>query len=340
MEKNSPGYDEMEIDLSKYVEVFVSRKKTFFLVFLLVLTAGFAYLTFCPKIYRISMIIQPPFSDQEIDKKNKDTQFEAAENLRGLVANGVFNEELSKRLNLGSNIPEFAAVIPDKTNILKVSVDLESKKKEFGIVLLNGLAGVISDNYAKRINDNAFDLADRIKQKERGIISAKEKAKNLQEQLKEVSAREDKLKEEIAGINTNTAQLLDKRQKLSKDNTSSENALIFLFTNFIQNNLSYSNQLNNQLSELSIRRANLNFEIKNIDSEISDFEMNIDKLKRNEEFISNVKIIVQPKASFNSVSPNKKKVVALLIFAGLFFGVLAVFAQEFWQENIHAKSKK
>lgn len=279
------------------------------------------------------MMIQPPVVGQSLTGAN---DLESAENLKGLIINGAYNEELKKILNidLDKNNLDFKVVIPSKTNILQVNVDLENKKKDFGVILLRNLSNLISDSYTKSIEAKTNDIINQIKSNERAIIGAKEKAKNLQEQIKEVTSREDKLLEEIKSVSENTAQMLVKREGLLKSSAATENISILLLTNFIQNNASYSNQLNNQFSELSIRRVNLNLELKNIDSQISNFQTVIDQLNISKSFISNLKIIAQPRVSPNPISPNKKKILAISIAMGLFLGVLIAFFQEFWMNNL------
>lgn len=336
MDQNSQNYEEVEIDLSKYIEVIVKRKNTFIAVFLLFLVVGLAITQFSPKIYRISMIIQPPIIGQSLTKPN---DFEAAENLKSLITNGVYNDELKKILNmdLDENNLDFKVVIPSKTDILQVSVDRDSKTKEFGVTLLKNLCDVISVSYVKYINASIADAVNQVKLKGSAIMGAKEKAKNLQEQIKEVTAREDKLREEMKIVNNNTAQILAKREKLLKNNAATEIESIWFLTNFIQNNLSYLNQLNNQFSDLSNRRINLSLELKNTDSQISELQMALYKLNISKDFISNLKIIAQPKISPIPVRLNKKKFLAISVVMGLFFGMLAIFLQEFWVNNLAKK---
>lgn len=336
MDQNSQNYEEAEIDLSQYIKVIGKRKKTLISTFLLILSIGFVYILFSPKIYRISMMIQPPVVGQSLTGAN---DLESAENLKALIINGAYDEELKKilKMDLDKNPLDFKVVIPSKTNILQVSVDQENKKKQFGIVLLQSLVNSISDSYAKVIEAKIVDISSQVKSNERAIVVAKEKAKNLQEQIKEATVRGDKLREEIKIVDANTGQILVKREGLFKNNTATENISILLLTNFIQNNLNYSNQLNNQFSELSLRRINLNLELKDTDSRISEFQMAIDNLKISKEFISNLRIIAQPGVSPNSISPSKKKTLAISIVMGLFLGVSLVFLQEFWVDNLVKK---
>lgn len=336
MDQNSQNYEEVEIDLSQYIKVIVKRKKTFIAVFLLILAVGIAYVLFSPKIYRISMMIQPPVVGQSLTGAN---DLESAENLKGLIVNGTFNDDLRKSLNLNFDDVnlEFKVVIPSKTNILQVNIDLENKQKEFGIVLLRNLANLISDSYAKMIEARIADISSLIKSSERAIVGAKEKAKNLQEQIKEVSLREDKLLEELKATNLTSAQIWEKRDLYLKESASLGNSPALFLASFLQNNSNYLNQLNNQSSDLSIRRTNLNLDLKNIDSQISEFQMAIDKLNINKAFISNLKIIAQPRVSPNPIRPSKKKTLAISIVMGLFLGVLVIFLQEFWVNNLVKK---
>jgi uncharacterized protein involved in exopolysaccharide biosynthesis len=336
MDQNNQDDEVTEIDLNQYIKVAVKRKNTFNAVFLLILTIGIALALLSPKKYRTSMMIQPPVAGQSLTGAN---DLESAENLKGLIVNGVFNEELRKRLNLDFDKDdlEFKVVIPSKTNILQVSIDLESKKKEIGVSLLRNLSDLISSSYAKSIEAKMNDSDSQIELNERAIVNAKEKAKSLQDEIKEVTIRETKLKEEIAAINLNSTQILNKREGLLKNNTTPDNASILLLTNFLQNNLSYSNQLNNQFSDLSIRRVNLSLELKNIDSQISDFQAVVDKLKIGKNFIVNLKVIAQPRVSCKPISSSKMKIFVLSIVMGLFFGLLAVFLQESWVNSLVKK---
>jgi len=331
MQNESRYHNDVEIDLHQYIEVLKKRKKAFFAVFLLVVISGFAYLQFSPKIYKVSMLIQPPVSGEALSGAN---DIESAETLRGLIVSQAFNEELIKRLDLklSTNDLNFSVYVPPKTNVLDVSINLEANKKEFGIALLKGLSDVIIDSYAKRIDADNFEVANQIKQNERAIAAAKEKEKNLKDQIKEIFVREERLGEEIKAANASTAQMIGRREELLKDSSSADSVSTLLLTNFLQNNLNFLNQMNNQMSDLSIRRANLALEMKDLEFKISELQVNIDKLNRSKKFISNVRIASKPAPSASPVSPDKKKILGLSILMGFVLGVTAAFVQEFWHK--------
>ena len=339
MDQNSRNSEEVEIDLGRYVRLIFKHKITFFAVLLLTLAIGFTNYKLSPKIYRSSMMIQPPVIGSALTGAN---DLESAESLKGLIVNNAFKEQIGKRLKLdpANDFFAFQVIIPPITNILQVSVDLESKKKKFGVVLLKNLNILIFESYAKRIDAEFADINSHIKFNEREIVSAKEKVKNLQEQIKEIINRKDKLMEETKLVKKNTDDILAKREGLTDVNEIdgvTRNASILLLSNFLQNNSSYLNQLNNQFSDLNIREININLELKNISSKISDFQMNIDKLKIRNGFVLNVKTISKPRVSLVPINSMGKKKIAILIAMGMFFGLLAVFLQGFWVNNLGKK---
>lgn len=322
------NYEENGIDLEQYVKVLIKRKKTFILIFLLIFAIGLAKIVFSPKIYRISNMIQPPVNGEVLTGAD---DLESAENLRNLIVNGAFNQALSKKMSLNSalNSLKFNVDIPSSTNILQVSIDVESKKKEFGMEALRALVEVISDSYTKRIDARIADMTNQIKFNENAIANGKEKIRNMQEQIKEITSREDKIREEILSVNSNMEKILNKGGRLLGDSPGMDNSYTLLIANYIQNNYIYLNRLNDQLIELFLHKASLNYELKSIDSQMKDFQMAIDKLKINKELVLNLRILSQPKCSPYPISPNKKNILAVYLIMGSFFGVLAVFSQEF-----------
>jgi len=319
---------EIKLDLMGHIKVLIKRKKTFIAVFLLTFSVGIVYAFFSPKMYKISMMIRPPVAGPSL--KGKD-DLESAENLKTLIINGAYNEELKKISNprLDKNNLRFNVEIANNTNILKVSVDLEGNKKEFGIALLNDLANLISNNYTKRIEAVTEYVINQIKLKESAIASAKEQINNLQVQIKEITARQDKLKNEMQTININTALMIENRDRLVKENPAEESANYLLIANYIQNSSRYLNQLNSQFSEISSRKIDLEFDLKNVDMQIDNLQKEIDKLNTEKGFISNLRIITQPKVLPDPLGPNKKKILKLTIITGLLLAASAVFLQEF-----------
>jgi LPS O-antigen subunit length determinant protein (WzzB/FepE family) len=338
MSKKEQPFEEIEIDFDRYFELILRNFKIFLAVFCIVFASGLAYVSSFPKIYKISMLIQPPAGGEAFSGAN---DLESAENLGGLIANQAFNEELIKRLNLGlkTNDLKFFVVVPAKTNILEVSIDSRSEEKESGVILLKELAIVISNRYGDLVEANRSKISAQINKVEKAIIITKEKIKNFQGQIQEISLREQKLADEINHANANIAETFKSRNELLKD-SSWGNLSVLLLTNFLQNNLNSLSQMNNQLSDLSIRKVKLGLEIKSLEFQISDFQLTADNLNKSKNFISNVRVVSQPSFYLLSQSTKKKKVVVFSLLIGLILSVAAVCAKEFWRQNIKRKIGK
>jgi|GEM_PF-1677729 len=337
---------EPEISFRPYFEILLKHKMILALVFFLVFLSGVAYLQLSPKMYLISMMVQAPTLETDLPSVETDlsgkSNLETAENIKYLILSNFFSTELAKRVKSDLTAQElnFAVEIPQKTNVLKINIVLSEDKKELGVVLLRNLSDLISEYYARRINGKIMGIANQIKQNEEAIENSKERIKNLQNQESAIILRRDKLAEEIKAVTANTEEMLSRREELSKKGDGTENITILFLSNIIQSNFTFASQLNSQLSDLSIRIMGLPLEIKTINSQINDLQMAINKLKVSKEFISSLKVIDQPKISPSPVSPDKKKILALSMFIGLFLGVAAVFAKEFWLKETSVKAKK
>lgn len=336
MDQNNQNYEEMEIDLSRYVKVIAKHKMAFIMVFLLILAMGFANIRFSPKIYKITMIIQPPVIGESLVNRNYP---EALENIKFLLLNGTFNTEIIKRLHLGPDKAKlnFEVSIPPNTNFLMVSINQTAGNQELGVKILKTLFDTLSEKYSTLIQNENDRIDSEIKIILNNIASTEENIGSLEDRLKEIAIREDKLLDEIKLVSANTADITNKRDILLKDNPKGNEMASLLYSNVVQFNLGYMNQLNNQLADAKGREIDRQLEIKNYRITINNARIEIDKLKLKKQFSSNLKISKEPEISHFPVSPSKMKILIMSIVMGLFFGLLAVFLQEFWVNNLVKK---
>lgn len=319
--------EETEIDLCQCIKLVAKHKKAFIGVFLFVLGIGLWCFLSSPEIYRISVLLYPSTINEVLSSGNDS---KSAKDLEDLIINNSFNRALRKKLNLdpNKNNLEFNVAILDKSKILQVGIDLDSKEKESGVAILQNLSEIISESYAKRFEIESANIVSKVKLKERAIMSAKEKAKSLKEQIREAAAKEDKISKKKDFIITNTAQILGERERLLKISAAIENSGTLFLANQIKDNSSYLKWANKQLSELSLRKEQLGLELKNINSQINNLQMEIDKLDISKDSIPSLRILSQPKVSPTPVNSKKIKNLGLFITIGLLSGLLAVFLQE------------
>lgn len=333
MEQNSRNFEETEIDLIEYAKVLLKRKKVFIAVFLLVLAVGFVRIQVSPKIYKTTMILQPPVIGASLANKIYP---ETLENIRFLLFQGAFNAEVVKKLNVDPAVAQlnFEALIPPNTNFLMISISQKAKNKELGAKILRTLFDILFEKYSvpTQLENNRID--SEVKITLNNIASMEENINSLEERLQEIRQREEGLLNEIKSANAYTEDLTHKRDRLLKDNLKSNEVDNVFYLNGMQFNFSYINQLNNQLADTKARAIDRQLEIKNYKIMINKSQIELDKLKTEKQFSSSLKILKEPETSLSPASPSRNKSLALSIVMGLFFGVFAAFSQEFWANNL------
>jgi LPS O-antigen subunit length determinant protein (WzzB/FepE family) len=337
------------IDLVEYAKVLIRRKRVAMSVFLTFILIGVAYILLAPKIYEITMIMQPPIAGSTLSINDS---VDSSENIKSLIINNVFDPNIIKSLSpkyrdIQPVSPKFniaaqsrsvilgvSVTIPPRSNFLRISINEPEKNINMGIDILTELHKEISRLYGDRINFKNASIDKKVQVISNDISITREKIRLLETQLKEVKSREDKLAEEARGIGAFTEKPLNTWDFLSKENMSMAGTPSPLYANIVQLHFNYLNQLENKLSDLMIKKENLLFDIKAAQTDIGDKQIEIDGLNMSKVNISNVKLLQEPLASVFPVWPKKKVCLVLVIILGLAGGVLAAFVQDFWINRI------
>ncbi|MDD5560639.1 MAG: hypothetical protein PHT50_00695 [Candidatus Omnitrophica bacterium] len=325
--KKQQDYAGPEIDLFQSAHLVVKHKATFFVVFLFVFGVGLWCLFTSPEVYRTSFFLHFSGTGEASDGRDN---CKSAKDLKGLIVNNSFNWALRERLNLDLKKIDwvFNVAILDKTSILQVSIDLGGKEKESGGIILQNLAEIISQDCAKNAEVEKARIAAKISFNENNIAGAKEKASDLRKRMNEIIYEENKLIEKKNFIDIDTTQILEKRQKFLKTNADTEDSTTLLLASQVESNANYLTWINKQLVKLSLSKSSLAVELEKVNSEIRNFQTEIDNLNSLVDYIPSVKILSQPKLSPMPVSSKKMKTLGLFTAMGLLSGVLAVFLQE------------
>lgn len=336
MEQNSKKGEEIEVYLSRYIQVLYKRKITFAAVFLLIFVTGLAHILFAEKIYKIEMIIQAPIVDESPSEKNFSNM---VENLRFLILNNAFSAEIMKKLDLDplKTSLNFDVSIPPNTSLVTISINEKSKDIDLGVKTLSILYSIILEKYSDLVKLKNDEIDNEIKIILNNIASMNENVDPLEERLKEITSRQEKLYDEIKSVSVNTTDLVNKRDLLLKNASRDNEMSSLLYSNTIQLNLGYINQLNNQLADFKTRAIDRRSEIKNLKTKIENYQVEIDKLKLKKQLFSNTKILKEPGVSGSPVGPSKKAYFAMYIFLGFISAASAVFLQEFYVNSSRNK---
>ncbi|MFA5039304.1 MAG: Wzz/FepE/Etk N-terminal domain-containing protein [Candidatus Omnitrophota bacterium] len=331
MQQSPLDEKDFEIDLSAYLRVLAGRKWLFGAVVLLFLAAALVQVAVSPKIYQATMMIEIPV----LTPGSTDADAKGAEQLKGLIENGSFDDEVGRRLNLDLHRSgvHFEAENIGSNNLLRVSVRRGAAERQTGAFLLKSLSEVIAESYRNRVEAANLEFDRKIQQNERLIENARNKAENIEGQLKELSVRLERLNAEARSLDADVDELREKRDAVPKG-SAKEGSLVIEFAEYLQEAANLRHRIYNQLSDLVISKLNLVFDLKGADFQIRDFQAIIDELKVRKNMISNLKIVSQPKLSPGPVSPRPKKILFLAFILGLFVAIPVVFLREYWGNNI------
>ena len=88
-----------------------------------------------------------------------------------------------------------------------------------------------------------------------------------------------------------------------------------------------------QAIDVEIKLANLGVKTESLDVQSSESEAQQNDLKSQQTEVSGIKIVQEPIVDPQRVSPKRTLMVAVAGVLGLFVGIFAAFAAEFWQSH-------
>jgi uncharacterized protein involved in exopolysaccharide biosynthesis len=324
---------EQELDLRKHIEIILKRKKLILTIFFISIIASAAISFVMPKNYEVLMLVEPPSVAQS--SSGGSVFVDSPLNVKAIVDAGAFDSKIAKGLELDPHKTKIRPKVslPKDSTILKIGLDEPEKKIGIGVKILNQLFVEISSYYKNVIELKKDDIDRRVAGVSNRIKNESNSIKLNEESLKIVEAREKELMDELKDTKANTEQLLIKRNVLLERKAPADDISSLLYTNTIQQNITYFNQLNNQLAEIRTKKESIVNAIKTLQNAINDSSLEIEKLKADKEAISNIKLVKEPQASFDPVGASKRKTVALAGLVSLILGTFLAFFMEYWQDS-------
>jgi len=343
MENKQEHLAEGEIDLRDCINVVVKRKKFILsLVFAsVIVTAVLSFLM--PKNYDVSMVIEPPVYGIAVSEGSGDVKIQyldLANNIAEIIKSGAFDLRIIEVLNLEDKgiMSKLKVSQLKDTYFVKISLEQNKKLFETGKKILNVLFQQITFRYREIVSNRKEQYVKIIENINNSIVTVNNEINQRQQSYKILGEREKELEKEIKSISENTGRLLLQRESLLKASKTNEISSL-LFTTTIQQNISYSNQLNNELSNLHIKMEEILTQIKNLQNGIDDKKIEIEKNNLAKDRVLNIKMIQEPTVSPLPVGPWKLLVVAIAGILSLMLGVFLAFFMEFWQKGAPQKTQ-
>ena len=293
---------EDSIELIDLLRVFW-KWKWFIIMFTLVCAIVVGIISFSmQKIYDVSMVIEPGVIDMAPD--GKFIYLDSSLNIKSKIDSQAYNNNIFKALNITPEEMELKLRTnqPENSNTIKIRFEVNDANK--GIQALSALFHALAKEYQHYVDSRKSELEQKIAMNRRTLnhgINEKEY-----------------LEEEINKLKANTDEIIDERGALISKGINNEDRLsLLIYSNIIQQNMGYYNDLGRELGKLMA-------ELEKIKSEIETLS-----IKR--KSVENIKLIQAPQSSFFPIKPKKISNIALAFVIGSIVSIILAFFLEYLQ---------
>jgi uncharacterized protein involved in exopolysaccharide biosynthesis len=312
---NHSDLKKTEIDLREYLAILIKHRMIFIGTLLCVFLLGLTWSLVVPNVYRAAATIQFSVSGETLPKA-EDVEY--AQKLKALIMNGAFNDTLNKRLGLDprGNRLEFDVAIPDKSNILHVSIDTKKNDNISGEDVLRELCNLIPKDQSGLDDITMAGMISDIRSREAYLVRSGEALAAMERQIEEIMKREDALRTEAKNLNLEIA-------RMSSDTKPEAPGLI-------KKALQRSDYISDQLRELSAQKERTYHQIRVLAYQINECLIIVSKHKK---FFPRLKILSQPRVYRQPIGATQKKILFSMVNLGLFLAAAAVFLLELWKRS-------
>jgi capsular polysaccharide biosynthesis protein len=337
--QNYPPYED-EINLIDYLKVLWKWKWLIIAGTLICAVAAAVISSQMPKIYEISTVIEPGIAGVKDD--GGFMYIDSVASISGKLNGGIYDRKIQNALHLDplKTGVKFKSAVVKKTNVINVTSQWEEGKTDLGIKVTGQLVQLLSDDYGKIVEQRKGDYDGQIFTKQNGIKKLEAQRESLKETLKNIRQRMHKLEKEVGDVKNNTEDLITQRNLLLKKYKTETEMPLLLYSTTIQQNISYFNQINDQIYDFKEKEEGAQQEIKNLEKDINNTKVEITGLNAKKGLISNIKVIQGPEVSLHPVKPKKKQIVLLSVVVGLFFMIFLAFFIEYIKNATRSTKQK
>ena len=307
-----------EVQLIDYLRVIWKWKWLIILgTFLCMVVAGVVSFNM-PKIYEVSMTIEPGIIG--VNRDGKFIYLDSRDNIEGKIKEGLYNRRIQKALNINPLETDIKfEVRPQKgTNFIKVTSEWKDPEVEFGKKALVNLLGFISKEYENIVQQRKGDY-------EKQILMEQNQIKENEATLKIIRDREKELLQEIKNVKDNTEKIVRERNNVLQHKGNSDDISLLIYSTTIQQNVAYFNQLSNQINDIRTKKEIASMKIENL-------KVQIDRLNLEKSIIKNIRVLQNPEASLSPIKPKKRLNILLAGVIAFMMMMFLVFFVEYIQK--------
>ena len=310
-----------EIDLIDYIHVLCKWKKLIiFGTLSCMLIAGIVSFLLSP-VYRTNTII-------EIGTTEKDggnlLMIEDPLTLVEKIKGGAYDEKIRKELNIKeSDYPEIKVNNPKSTALIEFNI--ESSKRDRDQKILESMDNLILKDHSDLVQIEKYNLSNRIKEIENNTALVNQEKQGLKNQLQLNKKNKDQIKKQIENIASRISDLEKEKTKVDLKANPDNTLSLLLFSNEIQENRRYFNQLQDRLNiDLEKEEENLKNQLNAKENALNSLMLQKDKLNAQLAAFRDTRIV--KKAGYSEKSVGPKKMFNVIIGGIVGFMVLTFIA--------------
>jgi len=324
-----------EIKLMDCLKVIWKWKKLIILGTIVIVIAAGVISFLMPKVYRIQMVLEPGII--KVSEDGQNIYAESQENIKALIETGAFDRDILNSLKdtNKNHIPKFLhykVSVPIGSNAITISYQAPDIK--LGVDILKKLSELLQNRHSQlgiRYKNELMIEIQAKKTEVSNLVAEKEASKQM---IKNMDKRISGLVSEISDMKKNTESLIKERnQCVLKGNNKQDILSIILYTNILQQDLTFTSILNNDLEQLVLKRDEEKVYVKNLKYKIARLEQEIKYLDYRKTHIQNIQTIQPPTSSPVPIKPKKNLIVVLGTVFGLSLMLFLAFFLEYIQRH-------
>ena len=326
---------EDEIELMDYLRV-IWKWKYLIVAGTLICAVAAGVISFSmPKVYRISMVLQPGMLTRNGD--GNAVYVDSPHNIKAIIEAGAFDREILDRVG-GSHSNDLAESlrfkinIPAKSDTLKVSHETSDVNR--GSQILAKLGQILLEKYGERVAYFQNEYETQIDSKKVELSYCEAKKRVCEQRIKNLEKRIEKLTPQIELVRKDTASLIQERDKFLSNNTNESNMIsTILYMNTIQHNISLENSYRQEIDSYVTRKEDEELEVKELNLQLNRLVEEIKDLEFKKNNVKNIEILQPPTRSPHAIKPKINLNAMLAGVVGLFGMLFLAFFLEYIQKH-------
>ena len=248
---------------------------------------------------------------------------------------GYYDEELRKQLKVDEkNYPRIQASNPKNTELIEINI--KSSKRDRDQKIMEAMDDLILKDHSDLIQIEKYNLSNRIKEIENNTALVNQEKQGLKNQLQLNKKNKDQIKKQIENIASRISDLEKEKTKVDLKANPDNTLSLLLFSNEIQENRRYFNQLQDRLNiDLEKEEENLKNQLNAKENVLNSLMLQKDKLNAQLAAFRDTRIVKATSSSQNPIGPSKRRIVfytsiiafTVFIFIAFFMEYLAKFKE-------------